>query len=394
MFNTPTVFILGAGASWHYGYPTGEELVRRIVEAARQLAVVFREWEEYRIPFSLAFVEHIEERGDIACLSQAQREAGELASRLEMANPTLIDYFLKQNADLHDIGRLVIALVLLDCEAEFAEVGGNPNRRALLKRLARQGLANDVTIDPKAFNDDWLRFVLFKLTSGCDVSKDLHRNKVHFVTFNYDVSLERRLCDGLSAIKLFKQTDIDKFFADRRVHHVYGKLRDEMLRTWSPMRMTLPGSLKARSFDECREIRRRLDVAYKASRGIRTIDGPDKVADAETLGLARNAIAAAQKVFILGYGFDQANGRRISLELLREPAVNATGRSIFFTNYGGHNRVSMAASRKMFKTPEVFLPPHVPMKAETRHGLPFRFEMSTKNVYDALNEDFESLETD
>lgn len=27
MFRVPTVFILGAGASWHDGYPTGEELV-------------------------------------------------------------------------------------------------------------------------------------------------------------------------------------------------------------------------------------------------------------------------------------------------------------------------------------------------------------------------------
>ena len=35
MFKSPTVFILGAGASWHYGYPTGEELVKRIIEKAQ-----------------------------------------------------------------------------------------------------------------------------------------------------------------------------------------------------------------------------------------------------------------------------------------------------------------------------------------------------------------------
>jgi hypothetical protein len=27
MFTEPTVLILGAGASWHYGYPTGEEML-------------------------------------------------------------------------------------------------------------------------------------------------------------------------------------------------------------------------------------------------------------------------------------------------------------------------------------------------------------------------------
>jgi hypothetical protein len=29
-----TVFILGAGASWHYGYPTGEDLVKMVMAKA------------------------------------------------------------------------------------------------------------------------------------------------------------------------------------------------------------------------------------------------------------------------------------------------------------------------------------------------------------------------
>jgi hypothetical protein len=35
MFRNKTVFLLGAGASWHYGYPTGEELVRKVIERAK-----------------------------------------------------------------------------------------------------------------------------------------------------------------------------------------------------------------------------------------------------------------------------------------------------------------------------------------------------------------------
>jgi hypothetical protein len=30
-----TAFILGAGASWHYGYPTGDRLVKKVVDKAR-----------------------------------------------------------------------------------------------------------------------------------------------------------------------------------------------------------------------------------------------------------------------------------------------------------------------------------------------------------------------
>jgi hypothetical protein len=38
----PTVFILGAGASWHYGYPTGEKLVQKVIEKAKCASTYFR----------------------------------------------------------------------------------------------------------------------------------------------------------------------------------------------------------------------------------------------------------------------------------------------------------------------------------------------------------------
>jgi len=34
MIENSTVFVLGAGASWHYGYPTGDELVKHVIEMA------------------------------------------------------------------------------------------------------------------------------------------------------------------------------------------------------------------------------------------------------------------------------------------------------------------------------------------------------------------------
>ena len=37
MFNAKTTFILGAGASWHYGYSTGEELVKKVIQKAAYL---------------------------------------------------------------------------------------------------------------------------------------------------------------------------------------------------------------------------------------------------------------------------------------------------------------------------------------------------------------------
>lgn len=42
MFKAKTVIILGAGASWHYGYPTGEELVKLVIDKARIATNYFR----------------------------------------------------------------------------------------------------------------------------------------------------------------------------------------------------------------------------------------------------------------------------------------------------------------------------------------------------------------
>jgi hypothetical protein len=38
MIENSTVFVLGAGASWHYGYPTGGDLVREVISMARRMA--------------------------------------------------------------------------------------------------------------------------------------------------------------------------------------------------------------------------------------------------------------------------------------------------------------------------------------------------------------------
>jgi hypothetical protein len=41
MFKRKTVFILGAGASWHYGFPTGDGLVKTIAQACSQVSNFF-----------------------------------------------------------------------------------------------------------------------------------------------------------------------------------------------------------------------------------------------------------------------------------------------------------------------------------------------------------------
>jgi hypothetical protein len=309
---------------------------------------------------------------------------------LERVNPTLIDYFLSQNSDLHDIGRLAIAMVIFDCERVQSELGGNPNHHVLYERQIARGNSAAKKPSTTAFNDDWLRFILYKITVGCQSSEALLANKVSFITFNYDTSLEKRLFDGLTNIALFADKDINQFLFSNRIFHVYGKVRERIDRGWAPSETALPGE----SGDIALGLQR-LDPIFAASKGIRTIDGEDKLKDIETLKVAKEKLREAASTYIFGYGFDASNNERIGLDALR-PGIEPKDLVVRFTNFGGHNRVGMAAGKILTSDGNAMLPPKGPIREQqalnNQRYYTYRYEMSVKDVYGALAEDFESLE--
>lgn len=393
MFRKPTVFVLGAGASWHYGYPTGEELVNRVIEKSTELAKFFKlsaEQGNGNFPDFVTRNVPITTR-NLGLWKIAEQEAWSLATRLKQVNPTLIDYFLAHNSDLHDIGRLVIAMVIFECEFEYHRSGGgNRNHLDLHNRKVSQGLSPPAPhLSVNAFDDDWLRFVIYKLTVGCKTSDEILKNKVHFVTFNYASSLERRLYSGLTHISHFLEADISEFMWKDRVFHMYGRVREKIDDSSAPLVMKIAGENSSISHTDGERI---LNFAFAASQGIHTIDGEDKVKDAESIINAVTVIERAETVYILGFGFDSQNVKRAGLEKLS--ANGPHSRNVLFTNFGGQIRVGMAAGRALLNIPNAFIPPAGKAIQELNNGGgPFRYQMSVKNVYDALSQDFESLET-
>lgn len=382
MFDVPTVFILGAGASWHYGYPTGEDLVIQVIERANALASFFELGARNNSGALPRFVTRSVDTTrsiPVSVWTDAAQEARNLAIRLAEVNPTLIDHFLAQNDDLHDVGRFAIALAIFDCERRFSEAGGNPNHFVVERTRKGRGLATS-GIDLAYFKDDWLRFVLYQATARCNPSSNLGNNRITFVTFNYDTSLERRLLSGLSNISHFSAEDIDKFMDNSRFLHVYGKLRERVGLDWKPLNISLGGTYD----DQFHRDVTALDEAFEASKGIRTIDGDDKLKNEEVLGAAKSAISAAEVVYILGFGFDPQNVERLNLKQLR-PQSGRT-RRVFLTNYGGLMRVSLASSSALLGSPETLVN-NGPLISSSNH----RCQMSIKNVYDAFGEDFESV---
>src|SRR6185369_12980112 len=166
MFEEETVFILGAGASSHYGYPTGEQLVNEVKETTKHLQRLFEESKHHT---NAQFPEYVTAKNNVLLpvfswqpeklWDSSISELDQLGKRLEQVNPIVIDTFLGHNKKLQDIGKLVIALVLL--------------KRNRAGRLVQ---------------NDWYRFIIHKIITKCKQSKDILENKVTFVTFNYDTS--------------------------------------------------------------------------------------------------------------------------------------------------------------------------------------------------------------
>lgn len=409
MFDKPTVFILGAGASWHYGYPTGEELVKMVIERSAFLGNFCRESPDAGNTF---LPEYVKRRVTGTSphpvnLNEAwqsvSQECKDLEMRLKQVNPPVIDYFLGQNPELQEIGKLIIALVILECESRYLRKRGNINRVKHLENSplrSERRMAEDV-IDTQ-YNDNWVRFVLYHLVSNCNTSGDLLANEVTFITFNYDISFEYKLYSGLSHIERFQSEHVDGFFKDDRVLHIYGKIKDcPPLETHSlgldaiPFGGKMPGNYNSDSRRFHMDCQKLLDSAYQSSLGLKVISD-DKGQDTHVIEQASYAVQKAMYVYILGYGFDENNSKRLGLNIHLQARYGSYPR-VFFTNLEDRNSVNKKASRLFSGSPENFLPPKsiyepfVPGSARDstdKVGTGY-FEKSTRNVYDALERDFE-----
>jgi hypothetical protein len=360
-----TVFILGAGASWHYGYPTGEALVGKIIEKAEIALRYFTHSAKIKNPERPEFVT------DAQQWMKAMEETTRLRIGLEQVNPLVIDYYLGWNPDVQAIGRLLIAWVILECE--------QLSKHSNINRYPK----SNSTVNTTKYYDDWVRFIIHQIAIHCKESSDLLQNRVSFVTFNYDVSLETKLRNGLDHIQLFSKDDISKFLSGR-VIHIYGKIRDEHAKSndipWAVQEHDPKQFGKVGDYHM--QMKHLLDAVYNASKGLRVIDPHDKAADDTEIMIARKIIADANRVFILGYGFDEHNSGRLNLrEYLFKTAAAQVDKRISFTNYQDINQINKRASNLFYGMRTVFQP--------GGDAIVDRYEKSIRNTYDALAMDFD-----
>ena len=248
-----TVFVLGAGASVPFGFPTGAKLREDICHLTRS---------------------GYEVNARLQKCGQSVHEIKLFRDEFERSAVTSIDAFIAFRPEFQELGELSIAANLLPLE----------NPKALLAVGGRHG------------HSDWYQLLWNELLVGVAEPDDFLKNSVSFVSFNYDRSLEHFLHEAISATFDLTSDEALDVLAQLRIHHVYGTLgpysKTDFLPYGGHDEAALVGAMKdARDFIKT----------------VPTVRGPvDQI--------SAGWLAEAQRVFVLGYGFDAANCDRIGLK--------------------------------------------------------------------------------
>jgi SIR2-like domain len=267
-----TVFVVGAGASVPFKFPSGRGLLRQHKDTSADLLRGFT--------------------GD--AISEA--EAASLHDALRGSEDDSIDALLEYRPDLEHAGKLLIASKLLGNEEHC--------------------------VDRRDWDNDWIQYLIGRMTEGArSVEAFCSGNKVTFVTYNYDRLIEFKMMNHLRV--KWRASDEEQAKALKRIPviHLHGSLGPI-----APGDDRVPfGAIVAQSDPDARQ-KQRASLVSRAANSIRIVH---QVADAdEAFRSARGALTAASVVFFLGFGFGAENVRRLDFSNL------PTAAPLYATRFG------------------------------------------------------------
>jgi hypothetical protein len=252
MITKDTLFILGAGASMPYGFPSGADLRKTICG------------ENYHNDLSQRFQNQMGISAELIM---------QFAEVFRKSKQPSIDTFLGKRQDLVDLGKLLIADCL--CTREHPS-----------------------TLFASRLEDDWYLLLWNALQEGVHTADGISQNRVRFVTFNYDRSLEFFLHEAIKNSYGLRDDGAAMHAQSIPIIHVYGQLGAF---DWS--------GAEAAGRQYSNEVNRKsLEVA---ANGIRII--PETRSDDETLRKIRDWVYTADQICILGFGFNPLNMERLGL---------------------------------------------------------------------------------
>lgn len=271
MITIPTTLVLGAGASVPYCLPTGAGLRQTIIDTltdaqSRQMAV----YDALGLPGSARteFLQHFVGSGFQS-----------------------IDAFLEHQPQFLPIGRTAIALALIPCEQ-----------------------ANSV-LRVRSENLPWYHR-LFEAMKAATVEEWV-QNRLRIVTFNYDRSLEFALFNHIkysrsrAGEKGLPDPEVAQVLSEIPIVHVYGQLG----------KLPWQGGGPVRSYEPDLH-RRKVEIARDEIRLISEREAGDGAAAVTAnVRLAQSYLEEAERIYFLGFSFDETNLQRLNIERARREVM-------------------------------------------------------------------------
>lgn len=265
MIEIPTLLILGAGASKPYGYPTGLELTKLIVDDLAEI-----EHNESGWTYDLGY--------DMADLVSTFRFS------LDMSKKYSIDSYLtsREDENFTELGKIAIVNAISKCELH-------------------DSFFDDV-------EDDWYTYLINTLY---DCSYDnIKDNKLGIITFNYDRSLEMFLMNSLWGTYTLRSYPIMSADLEKSIPiiHMFGRIDIPERRD-----MGVADYGTSRSSSELKEI----------SKNIKIIP---EIKDSRVIDHSNNLIEEAEKIYFLGLNLNnEQNLKLFDLSLFNGKDVFGTG---------------------------------------------------------------------
>lgn len=268
MIKKTTTFVLGAGASCCFGFPTGAELREKICNLS----------ESAGNPSARRIF-------DIGLKNINNPSSDFLNSFRKSAVPS-IDSFLARRQGFDEIGKLAIAACLMSAENE-----DNLN-----------------SVGSKQGNSDWYGYLWEHMLEGCFTTDELLKNnRVTFVSFNYDRSLEIFLHNAIKHTFRLSDEDANSISSQFTVHHVHGslgKLKPETIAFHY-------GTFKIDEDD--------YQIASLVRHAIESLRVIPAARDKKVDGEVFYDLKSADQIIFLGYGFDPQNNEKLGMsDLLKD----------------------------------------------------------------------------
>lgn len=255
MIIKPTVFVLGAGASYNFGYPLGKKLKE----------IISKNFDPDNSENAIELFKG---------LGFSEDELLSFRNQLRLSAAPSIDTFLEpRGEDERYLGKLAIAYALIPCEK------------------------TDTLFD----DNYWYITLLNKLKPTFN---DFEKNKIAFITFNYDRSLEHFLMTALQNQFNKSEQEVAEKLRKIPIVHLYGKLG---MLPWE--------TIKPEEYS--REYNPKISphLLRKSSKSLKIIYDKVELDNAE-FKQARQLLSAARKIYFLGFGYHSDNLERLRIKTI------------------------------------------------------------------------------